>query len=397
VFEHWIKFAPLMSERLGLHPKRIIQAHDIVCSVMGSAWVDENSGDKSTRSIADSHPLFTALSGRTEACILEVLHLAAYLQAFRATPGLGKSIIALRQADTYDPAIIELDVAWKFRNAGAGIRLFPITANGVADFGAVVNGVEHIVETSGFPSDPMRDGTSSFLHAMTRTFVSALRKAMLPYPMSLELDVQDVKGATREAAFAAVKQLVRTYRQGVGNGRVRNDCPFGTVAMRRSVAGEGPSVDEWTTAVRLGRSQLAKSKMFGDSDYAMQDVGSWIYLRDRTKVQDPYVRLRNKLKEEARQLSGCQSGLIILEIEVLGVGVINNRQALQPTIDDFARQHRSTTGVAIVVRPVRDNGRQRGLSGHYFPLSPRALPREFWNSVLLTDHRMNLLDELPKL
>ncbi len=53
--------------------------------------------------------------------------------------------------------------------------------------------------------------------------------------------------------------------------------------------------------------------------------------------------------------------------------------------------------MAIVVRAVRDDGRQRGVSGHYFPLASGALPAAFWDSLEAEDERRNPLDELRNL
>lgn len=385
-----------MSVKTGLAPETIVLAHDIVCSMMGSPWIEEQNKERggAQHSIALSHPLYTALNGSTEESVLTVLHLAAYLQAFRNDPGFGKVIASLRNADSYHPTIIELDLAWKFRNAGSNVCLFPITPNGVADFAAPVNGVEHVVEVSSFPSDSLRDANIAFLSAMANTFASAVKRSKLTVPLSLELDLEDIGGSARQATIKAVKELAQEFRVSGSLNRLEKEFDFGTIAMRPTIEGEGPTVDRWTAATRFGRSPIAKSKMLGDTNYTIQGPGSWVYLHDRTQDADPYVRLRNKLKSEARQVSGCADAVIILEIEALGVDVINDRVKLQPVIDEFARQHQSTTGIAIVVRTVRDDGRQRGVSGHYFPLASSALPAAFWDAVEAEDEKRNLLDEL---
>lgn len=388
-----------MSAKTGLDFETIALAHDIVCSMMGSSWIDEQNKERggAQKSIALSHPLFTALNGSTEESVLAVLHLAGYLQAFRNDPGFGKIIASLRNADSYHPTIIELDLAWKFQNAGSAVRLFPVTRNGVADFSATVNGVEHVVEVSSFPSDSLRDANIAFLSVMANTFASALKRTKITVPLSLELDLEDIGGASQQATIKAVKELAQEFRVSGSLNRLEKEFDFGTIAMRPTMEGEGPTVDRWTAATRFGRAPIAKSKMLGDTNYAIQGPGSWVYLHDRTQDADPYVRLRNKLKAEARQVSGCSNAVIILEIEALGVDIMNDRAKLQPVIDDFARQHQSTTGIAIVVRTVRDDGSQRGMSGHYFPLAAGALPAAFWDSVEAEDERQNLLDEIRNL
>ena len=61
-----------------------------------------------------------------------------------------------------------------------------------------------------------------------------------------------------------------------------------------------------------------------------------------------------------------------IDIEALGLDVINHREKLRPVVVEFSRNHRSTTGVAIVIQPEKANG-QRGVGGHYFPLADTAL------------------------
>jgi hypothetical protein len=105
------------------------------------------------------------------------------------------------------------------------------------------------------------------------------------------------------------------------------------------------------------------------------------------------VRLRGKLKQEARQLSGCNDGVIVVDIEALGVDVINDREKLRPVVEEFARNHRSTTGVALVVGSEKANG-QRGLGGHYFRLADTALSAAFWDRMVMIDEDADLLTEL---
>jgi hypothetical protein len=109
------------------------------------------------------------------------------------------------------------------------------------------------------------------------------------------------------------------------------------------------------------------------------------------------VQLSSKLKDEAKQVSGCEDAILIIDVEAIWDAVLNDRQRLGSVINDFARQHRSTTGVAIIVRSVREDGRQRALGGHYFPLSRSAMPVEFWNRMVKVDKSKNLLDELRAL
>jgi hypothetical protein len=363
---------------------------------MGWSWLEAESQKmgQAGRSIADTHPLYMALNGRTEDSVLEVLSVASYLFAFRDDARLGDSILALREAHKYRPAIIELDFAWKFRNAGANVTLFPPTPKGTADFAAIINDIKFIVETSGFPSDTLRDDGMSFLSAMSASFVSAVRKSNIPIPMSLELKVSEVSGNARSAVHTGIKEVVRAFDLRGSTSPLEQSYDFGTIVVRPTIPGEHPSPTKgWTQAQRLGQASLSESKLLGETDYSIVGAGSWAYLCDKSANADPYERIRGKLKQEARQLSGCRDGLIIIDIEVFGLEVINNREKLEPVIRDFFRNHSSTTAVAIVVRPVKMNG-QRGVSGHYFTGAESALSVQFWNSVESIDRGVDLFNEL---
>ena len=399
LFAHWMRFASTSSMRVGLETAALMRAHDVVCSTMGWRWLEDQRRTPSgrTRSIADSHPLYIALNGKTDGCVAEVLRVAAYLFAFRDDPQLRQAIATLRDAGKYDATLFELDLAWKFRNAGADVRLFPRTPNGSGDFSASIRGKEYIVESSGFRSDTLRDDAMSLLNAIAASFVAATRKSGISKPFSLELDVEDASLTSRSSAHAAVKEIVQAlYRDRAASHIVRVfDC--GSIAVRSTLPGEGPTGDDmWTCAVRIGKAPIAKSRILGATSYAIEGAGCWVYLRDRSAESDPHERIRGKLKNEARQLSGCTDGVIVLDIEALGADVINDRDGLLPVIEDFRRNHHSTTGVALAVQPEKLNG-QPGLWGHYFSLSETAMPQSFWSRVIDLDESADLLTTLRAL
>lgn len=376
MFEFWngaaARFAPgfRLSKDLG------IRAHALVRSKLGDEWVEANCvrhRAAPSRSISDIHPLTLALKGATEECVLDVLRIAGYLCAFRDDPGLDEVIASLRDADKYHPTIFELAVAWSFKKAGASVTLFPRTPKGAADFAAAIGGREYIVEASGFPSDTLRDDAMSFLVAMNGALNSAASKLHVSFPLVLEIDLDDLDQRDRTAAHAAVKDVVRAFVEG-GNQRATRRFEFGSMAVRTAAQGETPDLHRWTNATRTNQGHLT-------------------CLRDWSEGANPSQRLNKKLKREASQLSGCADGIVILDIEALGVDTINNHEGLKELASHFARSHRSTTGVAFTVLAYHQNG-HRGLSGHYFPLAPSALPETFFQRVLDSTEGEGLFDEL---
>ena len=106
------------------------------------------------------------------------------------------------------------------------------------------------------------------------------------------------------------------------------------------------------------------------------------------------MRLKQKLKDKSRQLRGCTDGVIMIEAGAPGLDVFNDVARLEEQlVDEFARNHKRTTAVAIILQPIKLNG-TRGIGGHYFALSPGALSRRFWDLVVEEDNRATVLQEL---
>jgi hypothetical protein len=70
----------------------------------------------------------------------------------------------------------------------------------------------------------------------------------------------------------------------------------------------------------------------------------------------PLVRAQ-KLETEAAQVSGCEDAVVVIDAEGLGANLFNDKPSLDRTIERFARNHTSTTAIAVVTRPIRVNGR----------------------------------------
>ena len=396
MFEHWLQFAPTLAPRLELDADTIIRAHEIVRCIMGDNWLGEQERARANpaRSSADIHPLDLALRSSTEDSVLEVLQLAAYFCAFQTDRGLGEAIVSLRDTDKYYPTIVELDLAWKFRSAGGSVALAPATPSGRSDFSVVVDDIAHIVEVTSFPSDPLRGAVASFSNAMASTLGRTLRKAGLATVVAVEIDVPAVSGAIRSAADSAVREAVNLFAAANDLRRIERTYDFGAVAIRPAVRGERPHGGTyWTTVSRIGTAQLSEAKLFGETDYKITRGGSLLYLRDQSLAADPYVRLKQKLKDKSRQLRGCTDGVIMIEAEALGPDVFNDVARLEQLVDEFARNHKRTTAVAIILQPIKLNG-TRGIGGHYFALSPGALSRRFWDLVVEEDNRATVLQEL---
>jgi hypothetical protein len=366
--------------------------------MLGDAWVDEQqSRNNPALSIGDRHPLAVALGSQTEDSVVEVLQLAAYFCAFQHDLTFGEILAALRNSEQYGATILELDIAWKFREAGARVRLAPATPRGKADFAAEVNGKEHAVEVSTFPSDPLRGVVFSFHDAMTSALAREIKRAGLAINIAIEIDAPEVTGSIRQPAYAAVREVIDLFAKGNARQRIERRYQFGSVAVRPALPNERPyGGSAWTMVSRTGRTPLTSTRLLGDTDYSIRRGGSLVYLRDRSINTDPLVRLARKLKTEATQVSGCEDAVLVIEAEGLGPDLFNDKPSLDRVIERFGRNHTSTTAIAVVTQPVKING-TRGVSGHYYQLKESALSVAFWQRLLEQDDRSNILAELRAL
>jgi hypothetical protein len=399
MFEHWYQFAPQMSSRLGLAADIMTTAHDVVCSVMGGEWVERQSQhlEVPARSIVDVHPLFRALTGGTELSIIEVCELASYLVSFKSDPRLGGSIVALRDPRKYAAAVTELSVASKFKLAGAAVSLAPSTEHGIADFSAEVDGTQHVIEVSGFPSDPFQSDSMAFTAAMQTALKSGLKRSGLTRHVALEIDVLDSDADIRKEAHRAAVETMAAFAKGGAQSGVERDYAFGSVKVRPTMPREKPDTEYWTAAVCLQLVYPPATGLVTMADLRGGEDTHWLYVRLPAAKADPYERIRRKLKTEARQLSGSSEAVLLLDSGGLQHGIFSNDDpSLRGIAADFERQHSSTTAFGIFGQPLKSDG-TRSLAGAYYALGPRALGTKFWRSIIDADRQSSVLSELSEL
>jgi hypothetical protein len=401
-----MKAAQTIAPQLGVTAEAALRAHAMVCSTMGSTWVDEHTRrmDFPGRTTADIHPLFFALSGQTDLSIVEVCGLAALLLNFRSDPKLGELIASLRDPDKYGATVLELDLAWKFQGAGAAVSLAPATKHGIADCAVTVNGKQHIVEVSGFPSDPFKSDLMAFNGAMQHALKTAMRRSGNSGDIAIEIIIAEAAAASRrnlrmlrKDVHAGVVSSVCAFTNAGGNERTHNSFDFGTISVRRAEPYETPDLETWSMASCLTEVPRSEFDFVGELDYKHGRDTHWIYLSVPNDAFDAYDRVSRKLRIEARQLRGCTDGVIVVAVNGLQKGVLEENDAdLHRIIGDFARNHRSTTAIALPTRPRKRDGTS-GLAGPYFTLTESALPRAVWDRMVAVDRERSVLWELNAL
>ncbi len=389
-----------MAPQIGVPPAAMIAAHDIVCSVMGSAWIERQAErlDVRARSIADVHPLFRSLTGGTELNIIEVCELAAYCVAFKTDARLGEAIISLRDPNKYAATVTELSMAWKFKLAGASVRLAPPTERGTADFAAEVAGKEHVVEVSGFPNDPFRSDSMIFVGAMQTALKSALKRHAFARHVVVEIEVEgsDVENLQAEA-HRAIASATQEFAKLGTQSAVAHEYPFGSVKVRLVVPGEKPDTLYWTCAVCLTLVPPPDTGLLTMEHLTQGQETHWLYVRLPERPAYPYERIKQKLKTEARQLRGCTDAVVMLDSGGLRMGIPSDGDShLSRIAKDFEREHASTTAFGVIAQPVKRDGTS-GLAGAYFALAPGALSAAFWRDMLKADQQSTVLWELDEL
>jgi hypothetical protein len=401
-----MRAAQSIAPQLGMTAEVVLRAHAMVCSMMGAKWVDEQTRgtDLPGRTTADIHPLYFALSSQTELAIIEVCELAALMLHFRDDPALGELIVSLRDPEKYGPTTLELDLAWKFQGAGATVSLAPATMHGVADCAVTVNGRKHIVEVSGFPSDPFKSDLMAFNGAMQLALKAATRRSDTRGHIAVEIVMSNAAAPSRrnlrmlrKDVHAGVVSAVRAFANGEQPDRAHDTFDFGTISVRRAEPQETPDLKAWNMASCVTEVPRSEFDFVGELDYKHGRDTHWIYLAVPEDVFDAYDRIARKLKIEARQLRGCTDGVIVVAVNGLQKGVLEEGDAdLQRVIADFARNHRSTTAIALPTRPRKRDG-TCGLAGPYFALAEGALPRTVWDRMVTVDQQRSVLWTLDAL
>jgi hypothetical protein len=403
MFGHWEQFAIKESTRFGLTHQQTLRAHEIVRSAMGTAWIDEQTrlNDLQVRDITDVHPLYRALVGRTEICMVDVLETAAYLLAFRNDPKIGELIQSLRVADKYQAAMFEAALAWRFREAGALVSLAPVTVGGVADFEAVIDGHKYDLEASTFPLDLLRTELIGFCSAVQRALKAGLKRFGPQFNIALEIEVSGESQANLQREMhGAVLTVMKSYRDEAPpySAVVLMDFPFGRVAVRPAGPAEQPDLERWSMASCLTLVPRSERDLVGEADYKQGRDSHWVYVNWPQSTRNPYPRIAKKLRNEYRQVRGSPGAVIALQINGLQCGVLRSDDGeLASMVESFSRHH-STVGDIWILTKTSSPG---GLSSFAGPKiatgnGAYALPPPFVRRFEAVDGSVDIVSVLRK-
>ena len=343
----WMQSAHERFKSLGISLETLCESYELVRGAVGNEWLEgqERKLGASGRKISDCHSLFRSLTSPADTAIVEICELGIYLKHFMRDPALPTVLDDLR-SDKYESTFFELAMAYRWSQSGGSVSLQPPTARGVADFAAELHGKSYVIEASILPADVMD----------TPRFRTA----------SVIMDATKV--ATDRDVAVGVKVIVREYPEGDFQGQVRagvrNACgkllsdllakvhvELGFADIEVEVIGPGtdpvpsPGWDLCTKGV-------TKPKPAGEPTYRvleLPDVGEFprVFLKLPPGENDPFRRIAEKIKKEARQLRGTGDPRVVI-LDVSGVAQDVLDLAMDPLRESLAKLMRTTPELACV-------------------------------------------------
>ena len=327
--ETWMSRAAERCVALSLDLDKILAAHQIVSCAVGSNWFVEQERllSQGGRTVADAHPLHSALNATTDTAIAQVCELAHYLIEFKNDPVLPSVLDDLRSAK-YHAIVQELAFAYRWRDAGAMVSLRPPTRDGEADFLGTIANLPFTVETSLFPTDIFKHPRFR-LPTIVAESLDSVRKSVpsvtvkiriLRYPPG-NVEAQ-VRAWVKDAAQAFTRSL---HDNSSGTGRVENEFCLITVEQTTDASEVNPfRIDElrgwvnarehdWDVFVR----DVVHAKPDGEPLYRVAHSGEGderarIFAKFPIEEINPSDQIGRKLKKEARQLSGVAGPRVVI-------------------------------------------------------------------------------------
>lgn len=345
----WIQSAHERSKALEIPLETLCGSYELVRGAVGNEWFEgqERKLAASGRKIFDCHPLFRALTSPADTAVVEICELGVYLKHFMRDKALPTVLDDLR-SDKYESTFLELAMAYRWSQCGGDVSLQPPTARGVADFAAEIHGQPYIIEASILPADVFET----------------------PQFRTAGLIMDATKVITDRDVAVAVKVIVREYPAGDWQGRlragVRDTCakllaiPDPSTKVREDLGFAdveveviGPETEPvpspgWDLCTRV----VTKPKPPGEPTYralTLPDVKEFarVFLKLPPSEDDPFRRIAEKIKKEARQLRGIGNPRVVI-LDISGVAQDVLELSMEPLRRSLTKLMRSTPELACV-------------------------------------------------
>jgi len=331
----WESGAAARHAHIGIRLEKLFAARDLVRGATGAPWFEEQERRHDRVGIAHEHALYRQLTAPNDLALVEVTELAHYLLAFANDPALPDVIKDLR-SEKFWAVFYELAMAYRWQDAGATVTLAPATAKSVADFKAVIDGQEFIVEVSKFDDDFV----GSFRFDIPMKVVEAVEKALQdvpPFVCKIYLH-EELTPAKETPLRAAAKEACHAFRQAVranqDSASVTND--FCTVTLERLTNSSETNpfrLDEF------GR-QVSVRKHDWNAYIGSPDDHARFFFQVQPEERNLRDELLAKVTKEVKQLARTETPTVVMvDVSAFGDFYSLPLSEMQDDLTDILRQH----------------------------------------------------------
>jgi hypothetical protein len=403
----WETKAMERHEQIKVPLDKLLASHDMLRSAIGQTWLDEQAAlvDRSG-SPFEASQLYRILVDPTETALIETCELALYLESFKDDPAV-QTVINDLKSHKYEAVLFELGLAYRWKIAGADVRLHPITPKGkVADYAATIDDLLFMVEASSFPG-----GDATRIPFLIVRCVEANLKKELAVNVKVRITEYPV-GNFDALLHSRVRAACTAFRDAHETGTqtpYSSTESFGTIEieLRGPDAETNPfTMDEYKRIVSVRDHHwhaviACRSVAVGGTealyrtakDQPDDSVSSMVFVRFPTEDRDVFKELRTKLQTERKQLSGITGPRVIaLDATSLTDTLRLNSDGVRQMILPFMRSAPSLACVWLVMRRWQTSLRYR-YEGLYIenPESTYKLPNWFVSNLFQNEFRLDFL------
>ncbi|MBV8518819.1 MAG: hypothetical protein JO197_15595 [Acidobacteria bacterium] len=384
----WESGAAARHAHLGIPLENLFAARDLVRGAMGAAWFEEQERRHDRVGISGEHALYRQLTAPNDLALVEIAELAHYLMAFANDPAIAEVIKDLR-SDKFWAVFYELAMAYRWQDAGATVTLAPATAKGIADFKAVIDWQEFIVEVSKFEDDFV----GSFRFDIPIKIVEAVEKALLDVqPFVCKIYLHEELAPGKETPLrAAAKEACHAFRQarraGQDSASVTSD--FCTVTLERLTNSSETNpfrLDEFGRQVSV-REHEWNAYIGSPDDHAR------FFFQVQPEERSFHDELLAKVTKEVKQLARTETPTVVMiDVSAFGDFYSLPLASMQDALTDVLRQHQRVASLWFFSRQWTTAFRYKYWWTHLeSPFAKALVPCEFLERLIDREWRWDFL------
>jgi hypothetical protein len=386
----WESGAAVRHAHIGIRLEKLFAARDLVRGAMGAVWFEEQERRHDRVGIAHEHALYRQLTAPNDLALVEVTELAHYLLAFANDPALPDVVKDLR-SEKFWAVFYELAMGYRWQDAGATVTLAPATAKGIADFSAVIDGQEFIVEVSKFEDDFV----GSFRFDIPMKVVDAVEKALQdgpPFVCKIYLH-EELTPAKETPLRATAKEVCHAFRQAMRAGEhsasVANAFCTVTLECLTDSSETNPfRLDEFGREVSV-REHEWNAYIGSPNGHAR------FFFQVQPEERDLRAELLAKVRKEVKQLAGTDgSTVVMIDLSAFGDFFSLPLASMQDDLTDVLRQHQRIASLWFFSRQWTTAFRYKYWWAHLeSPYAAVLVPEAFLERLIDREWRWDFLGE----